>query len=73
MRVETAKGMANLECEITDGTGSLVVVFIGRRRIPGIDPGTNLVVVGTVGTWRRRLAILNPTYELLTGVHASKH
>jgi hypothetical protein len=73
MRVETAKGMANLECEVTDGTGNLVVVFIGRRKIPGVDPGTYLVVEGTVGSWRRRLAILNPNYELVTGLHASKH
>ena len=56
---------ANLECEITDDTGSLLLVFLGRPSIPGIEPGARLVVEGMVGSWRRRLAILNPDYELV--------
>ena len=72
MRVETAKGMANLECEVTDGTGNVLVVFIGRRRIPGVDPGSRLMIEGTVGSWRRRLAILNPDYQLLSAVEAPR-
>ena len=71
MRVETAKGMANLECEVTDGTGNLLVVFIGRRKIPGLDTGTRIIVEGTVGSWRRRLAILNPAYQIVSGVEVA--
>ena len=71
MRVETAKGMANLECEVTDGTGNLLVVFIGRRKIPGLDTGTYLIIEGTVGAWRRRLAILNPEYQLVSSVEVA--
>ena len=66
LRVQTAKGTANLECEITDDTGILLLVFQGRPKIPGIEPGARLIVEGMVGSWNRRLAILNPDYELVS-------
>ena len=66
LRVQTAKGTANLECEITDDTGVLLLVFQGRPKIPGIEPGARLIVEGMVGSWQRRLAILNPDYELVS-------
>ncbi len=65
LRGKTDKNAANLECEVTDGTGSLLLVFQGRRRIPGIAVGALLVAEGMVGSWSRRLAILNPDYELI--------
>jgi amino acid transporter len=66
LRVQTAKGTTNLECEITDDTGNLLLVFQGRPRIPGIEPGTRLIVEGMAGSWSRRLAILNPDYQLVS-------
>jgi amino acid transporter len=66
LRVQTAKGTTNLECEITDDTGNLLLVFQGRPKIPGIEPGARLIVEGMVGSWSRRLAILNPDYELVS-------
>ena len=65
LRDKTDKNAANLECEVSDGTGSLLLVFQGRRRIPGIAVGALLVAEGMVGSWSRRLAILNPDYELV--------
>jgi RecG-like helicase len=65
LRGKTDKNAANLECEVTDGTGSLLLVFQGRRRIPGIAVGALLIAEGMVGSWSRRLAILNPDYELV--------
>jgi hypothetical protein len=62
---KTDTDASNLECEISDGTASLLLVFQGRRRIPGIAVGSRLVAEGMVGSWRRRLAILNPDYELV--------
>ena len=47
------------------------MVFQGRRRIPGIQPGARLVVEGMVGDWTRRQAMLNPDYELIAGADAS--
>src|SRR6202163_1603047 len=66
LRVQTAKGTTNLECEVTDDTGNLLLVFQGRPKIPGIEPGARLIVEGMGGSWTRRLAILNPDYELVS-------
>jgi hypothetical protein len=66
LRVQTARGTTNLECVMTDDTGQLLLVFQGRPRIPGIEPGARLIVEGMVGSWSHRLAILNPDYELVS-------
>jgi amino acid transporter len=65
MKVQPAKNSADLECVITDDTGNLLLVFMGRPKIPGIEPGARLVAEGMVGSWNRQLAILNPQYELV--------
>ncbi len=70
VRVQPRAGTSNLECVLADETGRLLLVFQGRRRIPGIQPGARLVVEGMVGDWARRQAILNPDYELLAGPEA---
>jgi hypothetical protein len=67
LRVQTAAdGFVNLGCEISDETGDLLLVFQGRPRIPGVEVGTRLIVEGMVGLWRRRLAIVNPNYQLVS-------
>ncbi len=70
VRVQPRAGTSNLECVLADETGKLLLVFQGRRRIPGIQPGARLVVEGMVGDWARRQAILNPDYELIAGSEA---
>jgi amino acid transporter len=70
VRVQPRAGTSNLECVLVDDTGKLLLVFQGRRRIPGIQPGARLVVEGMVGDWARRQAILNPDYELIVGPDA---
>jgi len=67
VRVQPRSGTSNLECVLADGSGGLLLVFQGRPRIPGIEPGARLVAEGMVGEWGRRLAILNPDYELVSG------
>lgn len=67
VRIQPKAGTTNLECVLSDGTGGLLLVFQGRPRIPGIEPGARLVAEGMVGSWGRRLAILNPDYELIAG------
>jgi amino acid transporter len=66
-RVRPWSGIGTLECTLVDGTGAITVVFLGRRRIPGINLGTRIIVEGTVGQHSGKLAILNPVYELLSG------
>jgi amino acid transporter len=67
VRVQPRAGAANLECVLSDGTGGLLLVFQGRPKIAGIEPGARLVAEGMVGTWSRRPAMLNPSFELVQG------
>ena len=73
VRVQPRAGTSNLECVLADETGRLLLVFQGRRRIPGVQPGARLVVEGMVGDWARHQAILNPDYELVAGPEADVH
>ena len=67
VRVQPRAGTSNLECVLSDGTGALLLVFQGRPKIAGIEPGARLVAEGMVGTWSRRPALLNPSFELVQG------
>jgi hypothetical protein len=49
VRVQPRSGVATLECTIVDGTGSMTVVFLGRRDYPGLHTGRRVVVEGIVG------------------------
>jgi amino acid transporter len=65
--VRKLDGRPVLECTLTDGSGTMLLVFQGRSQIPGIERGARIVVEGTVGSWQRRFAMINPTYELVAG------
>jgi amino acid transporter len=67
VRVPTRTDTANLECTLADSTGSILLVFQGRRQVPGLHQGARLVAEGMVGAWMGRSAMLNPDYELLAG------
>jgi len=70
VRVQPRAGTSNLECVLSDGTGGLLLVFQGRPKIAGIEPGARLVAEGMVGTWGRRPAMLNPSFELVQGAQS---
>lgn len=67
LRIVPRAGSPSLEATISDGTGSVVAVWTGRRRIGGVVPGRRLLIggrgapVGPAG----RLLYINPRYELL--------
>lgn len=58
-------GVPALEAELYDGTGTVTVIWLGRRRIAGIDPGRALEVRGRIGTQDGNRMLYNPRYELL--------
>lgn len=58
-------GVPALEAELYDGTGAVVLVWLGRRRIAGIDPGRPIQVEGRIGRHEDRQLMYNPRYELL--------
>jgi hypothetical protein len=64
LRVQPWSGVATLELTITDGTGALTVVFLGRRTLAGVTTGTPIVVEGLIGEHHGRMAMLNPAYQL---------
>ncbi len=65
MRVQPWANVATLECVVVDETGGLLLVFLGRRRVGGIELGRHIRARGMVGEHRGYLAILNPAVELL--------
>ena len=67
LRIVPRAGSPSLEATITDGSGSLVVVWTGRRKIAGVTPGKRLVVSGRGAATgpKGRLLIFNPSYELI--------
>ncbi|MFD4368290.1 DNA-binding protein [Rhodococcus sp. NPDC058521] len=57
-------GNASVEADFFDGTDEVQLVWIGRRRIPGIETGKCLLVRGRIGDRGGRKVIFNPYYEL---------
>ena len=55
-----------LEAELFDGSGSVTLVWLGRRRIPGIEPGRTLTARGRFAAFDGRQVIYNPRYELIS-------
>jgi hypothetical protein len=62
--LSTLAGVPSLEAELYDGTGTVTLVWLGRRRIRGIEPGRNLVARGRLTVRDGRKTVFNPSYEL---------
>ena len=57
-------GVPTLEAELYDGTGTVTLVWLGRRRIRGLDPGRSLVARGRLTQRDGKPTVFNPSYEL---------
>jgi hypothetical protein len=57
-------GAPALEAELYDGTDVINLVWLGRRKIAGIDPGRRLRAEGLVSLQDGRKVMFNPRYEL---------
>jgi RecG-like helicase len=64
MTVFPMKDNESLEAHVSDGTGEVVVRFMGRRAIGGLGLGTKIVVEGVLGEQRGTVSMLNPRLEL---------
>lgn len=58
-------GMPWLEAEFSDGSGAITLIWMGRREIPGITAGRELIVSGRVSYVDGRRRLFNPYYELI--------
>jgi RecG-like helicase len=64
VRFTPTENVPVLEAELFDGTSAIVLVWLGRRRIAGIEPGRRMLAKGRIGKHNGRQAIFNPWYEL---------
>jgi hypothetical protein len=55
---------ASLEAELFDGTEGITLIWLGRRRIPGIEPGRIMRVRGRLAVRDGRKVLYNPYYEI---------
>jgi hypothetical protein len=58
-------GVPALEAELYDGTGSITVIWLGRRQISGVVPGRSLEIQGRIGRHDGHRIMYNPRYELM--------
>jgi hypothetical protein len=57
-------GVPALVADLYDGSGSVSLVWLGRRQIAGIDPGRSVVAYGRLTFDGEQPVIFNPRYEL---------
>jgi RecG-like helicase len=65
VRIVPRAGAPALEVTVSDGRGSVVGVFLGRRKIAGLSPGRRVAFEGVTARDGKRLLVFNPVYELL--------
>jgi hypothetical protein len=58
-------GTPSLEVDLYDGSGTVTLVWLGRREIAGVSPGQQLRATGRITTNGNRRVIFNPRYELV--------
>ncbi|WP_410639953.1 OB-fold nucleic acid binding domain-containing protein [Amycolatopsis sp. lyj-346] len=59
---------ATLEAELFDGTQGVTLIWLGRRRIAGIEPGRTIKVRGRMAERAGQKVLYNPYYELQSPV-----
>jgi len=53
-----------LACTITAAGGELTALFYGRTNIPGLGPGSNVRLRGSISSGKTGTVMINPAYEL---------
>ena len=64
-RLTPRSGVQTYEITVSDGTGSIVALFTGRRHVAGLEHHRGVVLDGVPRPERGRLVMLNPAYTLL--------
>jgi RecG-like helicase len=58
-------GSQSLEADVWDGSGTVSLVWLGRKEVAGVAPGAHLRATGRICLVDERPTIYNPRYELL--------
>lgn len=64
MTIRPKGSVPALEVELYDGSKAVTVIWLGRRRILGVDPGRGITVHGRLTGDAKAPVIFNPKYEL---------
>jgi amino acid transporter len=59
-----------MEADLWDGSGSLTLVWLGRRDILGVRPGRRIIVRGRIARINDERTMYNPSYQLRPGPDA---
>jgi RecG-like helicase len=54
------------EVEVFDGSGSLTVIWQGRKHVTGVEPGTRIEVEGRITFISGKPCLHNPVYRILS-------
>lgn len=54
----------SFEIDVFDGTGTVTAIWLGQSRIPGVGPGTRLVLEGVAARRGHHKVMYNPRYEI---------
>lgn len=57
-------GVPALEAELYDGFGTVTLIWLGRRQIAGISPGSSIQARGRIGLHDGSKVMYNPRYEI---------
>lgn len=60
-----ARGRPTFEVELWDGSGTVRLVFLGRRTVRGLVAGRTLLATGRLTKRDGRMTIFNPRYEII--------
>jgi len=66
VRASGPAGPPMLRAELGGGADRITVIWLGRNRITGIEPGRVLAVEGTLSQQAGRKIMYNPRYDLGT-------
>ncbi|HUW78585.1 MAG TPA: OB-fold nucleic acid binding domain-containing protein [Candidatus Nanopelagicaceae bacterium] len=65
LTLRPSSGVKSLEAQVEDGTGFVVVIWLGRRSIAGVSPGADIAVKGLMARDTKGWRTFNPEYRLL--------
>lgn len=66
MTYPSEKTIPQIRVNLRDESGTLIVNWLGRRDIPGVQVGDEIIVEGIVSWQESELIMSNPSYQIIT-------